>query len=219
MVFFVAAYLRQAGITTASVTNAGFLSALYVVFTTVAAWLLTKSRRAVFPAVAPSFGGTWLLTGGMIGGFHVGDGLLAARAVFWAVHVVVTSQASQNKRPIAFTCLQFVVVGSIALTAAALFERHTLSGPWAALGAIAYVGIMSSALMFTILEVGMRHTPPAEAAILVSTEALFAAAAGALLLGERLGIVSWLGAAVIMAGVAMVQVAPVIGRPSSRAAE
>jgi len=52
----------------------------------------------------------------------------------------------------------------------------------------------------------LRHTPPSEAAVLVSTETLFGALAGALLLGERLQPIGWAGAAAIFAATLLVQV-------------
>ena len=38
---------------------------------------------------------------------------------------------------------------------------------------IAYVGLLSSALTFTMLTVALRYTPPSEAAVILSTETVF----------------------------------------------
>ena len=54
----------------------------------------------------------------------------------------------------------------------------------------------------------MRHTPAGEAAIIVSTESLFGALAGAVLLGERLTPIAWIGAALIAMATIAVQLAP-----------
>ncbi len=208
--FFVAAWLQQEGLKTASVTNTGFLTGLYVVFTPIAAWLIYRLRPAalVLPAVALSFVGTWLLGGGTASGFGLGDALVALSAVFWALHVLVTGEASGFNRPATFTCLQFAIVSALATSTAALVDTPTAEGLVASAVPIAYIGILSSALTFTVLTHAMRATPATEAAILVSAESLFAAAAGALLLGERLSAVSWLGAALITASVLLVQLAP-----------
>ena len=208
--FFVAAWLQQEGLKTASVTNTGFLTGLYVVFTPIAAWLISFVRPTpvVLPAIALSFVGTWLLGGGTAAGFGFGDALVAMSAVFWALHVVVTGEASGFNRPATFTCLQFAIVSALAALAAGLLEAPTIDGLAASAVPIVYIGILSSALTFTVLTHAMRATPPTEAAILVSTESLFAAAAGAILLGERLSAVSWFGAAMITAAVLLVQFAP-----------
>jgi drug/metabolite transporter (DMT)-like permease len=205
--FFVAAWLQQAGIRTATVTNTGFLTALYVVITPFIAWSWNRIRPspAVWPAVILSALGTWLLGGGAVGAFSDGDKLVALSALFWALHVVVTGRASPFGRPIAFTAVQFAVVSALAATGCLGLENTTLDGLIAAAPEIAYVGLLSSALTFTLLTVALQYTPPAEAAVIVSLETVFAAVAAYWLLGERLGAVGWAGAALIMGAVLTLQ--------------
>ncbi len=205
--FFVAAALQQWGLITATVTNASFLTALYVVIVPFLGWLAYRAppTPVVWLAAGLSFLGIWLLGGGTLGGFAAGDGLVALSALFWAVHLLVTARASDIGLPVAFTCLQFAVVALLATLAAVATEVVTLAGLLAAWKEIAYVGLLSSALTFTLLALALRHAPPGEAAILVSTENLFAALAGALLLDERLPAIGWAGAGVIMAAILLVQ--------------
>jgi drug/metabolite transporter (DMT)-like permease len=219
VLFFIAAAFQQIGLITASVTNSGFLTALYVVFVPFVAWAWHRLRPdpIVLPAAALSFLGTWLLGGGLLAAFGVGDAMVAISAVFWAAHVVITGAASRFARPVAFTCLQFAVVGLLGLAGAFAFETPTLDGLAAAWTEILYVGLLSSALTFTLLAVALKHTPPAEAAIIVSMESLFAAFAGAWLLGERLSWIAWSGAGLILTATLLVQLAPV--RQRRRATE
>ena len=86
--FLAGAFLQQSGIKTASVTNTGFLTALYVVATPFISFALTGRAiaPAVWAAVALSFAGTWLLGGGTLEGFGCGDLLVALSALFWALH-------------------------------------------------------------------------------------------------------------------------------------
>ena len=92
---------------------------------------------------------------------------------------------------------------------ALLFETVTVAGLTAAWRDIAYVGLLSSALTFTLLTVALQHTPPSEAAIIVSMETLFAALAAYLLLNEHLSAVGWVGAAMILSGTLLVQLGAV----------
>jgi len=206
--FFIAAWLQQAGIRTATVTNTGFLTALYVVITPFIAWSWNRIRpsAAVWPAVILSAVGTWLLGGGALSAFSDGDKLVALSAFFWALHVVVTGRASPFGRPIAFTAVQFAVVSALATLFSINLESTSLDGLIAAAPEIAYVGLLSSALTFTLLTVALQHTPPAEAAVIVSLETVFAAAAAYWLLGERLGAIGWAGAALIMGAVLILQI-------------
>ncbi|MCB1510937.1 MAG: DMT family transporter [Hyphomicrobiaceae bacterium] len=208
--FFLGGILQQAGLVTATVTNTGFLTGLYVVITPLLMWLvLAKPPRAyVWAAVALAFVGTWLLGGGTIGGFSTGDWLVAISAIFWASHMLIVAHSARYARPIGFTAAQFVVVGLLAGTGALMAEPISLAGLTAALPEILYVGVLSSAVTFTLLAVAMRYTPAAEATILVSTETVFAALCAAILLGEMLAPIGWAGAALMFGATLMVQAGP-----------
>jgi drug/metabolite transporter (DMT)-like permease len=218
-VFFLGAAIQQAGIITATATNAGFLTALYVVITPFLVWI--TMRRApvalVWPAVAMSFIGVWLLGGGTVGSFARGDILVAISAFFWAIHVLIVARAARYARPVTFSAIQFAVVAAFGAAGALLFEPISLAALAAAWREIAYVGLLSSALTFTLLAIAMKHTPPTEAAIIVSSETLFAALAAYMLLGERLSLVGWCGAGLILAAVLLVQAGPLLQHKSRRA--
>lgn len=217
--FFVAAWLQQAGLQTATVTNTGFLTALYVVITPFIAW--AWSGRApgavVWGAALLSAVGTWLLGGGTLDAFSPGDGLVAASAIFWALHVVVVGAAARHARPIGFTALQFAVVALLAFAGCLLLEQPRLEGLRGAAIDILYVGLLSSALTFTLLTIALQHTSPSEAAVIVSLETVFAAVAAYWLLGERLTGLGWIGATMILLATLLVQLGVALApRPTPR---
>ena len=205
--FVIASFLQQAGLKTASVTNTAFLTALYVVATPFISYAFT--RKVISPliwfAVGLSFVGTWLLGGGTLGGLGIGDWLVAACAFFWALHLVIAGFAAPMGRSVLFSVIQFLVVGVVALIGAVLSETITLETLRAAAPDILYVGVLSTALTFTILTMTLRATSPTEAAILVMTETLFAAFGAWLILNEKLTLVSALGCAAILAAALIVQ--------------
>jgi drug/metabolite transporter (DMT)-like permease len=216
--FFTGAAFQQVGLVTATATNAGFLTALYVIFTPFLVWMAFGHAPMwiVWPAVGLSFVGTWLLGGGTLSAFGSGDILIAISAFFWAAHVVTVSRASRLARPITFTAVQFAIVGALGLAGAILFEPISLTAIAGAWREIAYVGILSSALTFTLLAIAIKYTPPTEAAIIVSSETLFAAFAAYLMLGERLSLVGWCGAVLILGAVLLVQTGPALIRSGRR---
>ena len=209
--FFIAAILQQVGLVSATVTNTGFLTALYVVITPLLTWALLSRRPTplIWLAVGCSFVGTWLLGGGSLAAFSSGDRLVAASAVFWALHIVLVGRAGVLERPIAFTTLQFATIACLAAIATPFVETVSLSKLAGAWLEIAYVGILSSAVTFTLFTIAVRHTGPSEATIIVSTETLFAAFGAWLVLGERLPVIGWLGAGLIFAATLLVQLAPI----------
>ena len=210
LAFFAGAALQQGGLVTATVTNTGFLTALYVVVTPFIAWALLGRRppALIWFAVALCFAGTWLLGGGTLAAFSRGDALVACSALFWALHVVLVGRAGALGRPVAFTMVQFVVVAGLGMVLAPVFEDVAVAKLADAWVEIAYVGLLSSALTFTMFSIALRYTTPTEATIIVSTETLFAAFGAWLVLGERLPLVGWGGAGLILMATMLVQMAP-----------
>ncbi|MGE3065139.1 MAG: DMT family transporter [Hyphomicrobiaceae bacterium] len=207
VLFFLGAALQQMGLVTATVTNTGFLTALYVVVTPLLVWLFEGRAPGLFVwiAVGLSFLGTWLLGGATLAGFTAGDLLVAISALFWASHVIATGRAGRLRSPVGFTAIQFATVAVLGAIGMLLFETVSLDGLIAAAPDIAYVGLLSSALTFTLLTVALQYAPAAEVAVIVSTETLFAALAAYLLLGERLTALGMVGAALILAATLLVQ--------------
>jgi drug/metabolite transporter (DMT)-like permease len=212
LLFFLAAGLQQSGLQTATVTNSGFLTALYVVITPLIAWGVTRQapRGFVWLGVALSAFGTWLLGGASFASFSFGDAQVAASSVFWAAHVVVTGRAARFRRPFAFTLIGFVLVALLGSAGAFGVEAPSLVGVTRAALDITYVGVLSSAFAFLLLIVALQHLPPAEGVIIASTETLFAASAAYLFLGEHLSALGWAGAALILAASVLVQVGPAL---------
>ena len=207
MGFFLGALFQQLGLQTATVSNTGFITGLYVIITPFIAWgwIGQRPTPVVWAAVALSFVGIWLLGGGTLDGFNRGDGFVAICALYWAVHITIVGYSSRYNRPVLFTAIQFAVVGLLGLFGALATETTTMSGLIAAVPSIAFVGVLSSALTFTLLAMAMKHTTTAEATIIVSLETVIAAIAGALMLGERLTWSAMAGAALILAAIILVQ--------------
>jgi drug/metabolite transporter (DMT)-like permease len=206
-VFFVASVLQQMGITTATVTNTGFLTALYVVFAPFLVWLLQGQRPTfkVWASVALAAFGIWALGGGRLNALSTGDWLIALSAMFWALFMVVTGMAGGQAKPLQTTCLTFVVLTVLGWSSALLLEDIRWTSIVAAAPALLFVGILSSALTYALIAMAVRHIPTTTATLLLSTETLFAAGMGYVMLGERLTLVGWLGAALLLAAVVLVQ--------------
>jgi drug/metabolite transporter (DMT)-like permease len=177
------------------------------------AWSGRMPGLAVWPAAALSALGTWLLGGGTLGAFSAGDGLVALSALFWAIHVVITGRAALFGRPMAYTAIQFAVIAVLAATGSAVGETVSLAGLGAAAVDILYVGLLSSALAFAVLTVALQRTPSSEAAVIVSLETVFAAAAAWLVLGERLPLAGLAGAGLILAAILLLQLGPALPSP------
>lgn len=215
-VFFLGgAVLQQSGIVTASITNVSVLTSLYVVIAPFLVWMIERRRppARIWAAASLAIVGIWALSGGGPLGLALGDALAALSAVVWAGHLLITHRATLRNQPWRFTCIQFLVVAGLALPLALLVENNSLAALWAARASVLYGGLLSTAVAFGLVAVALKHTLPTDAAVIMALEAVFAAGAGYLWLGERLGAVQWLGAALVLAGVLLVQ-----WRPAQKAA-
>jgi len=203
--------LQQTGLLTTSVTNAGFLTGLYVVLVPLLGVLLFSHwpHPVVWVSAVFSLTGIFLLSGGSLDGFRQGDWLMIAGAFFWALQgLFIARYALRIGRPITMACIQFSVVAIAGLIAAMIFEQTEWSAIQAAAPEILFTGIFSSGVAFTLQAIGTRYTSAPQAAIFLSSEALFAALFGAIILGERLPTIGLAGCALIFLSMMMVEIVP-----------
>lgn len=205
--------MQQLGLMTTSVTHAGFLTALYVPLVPLLAWTVQRQTPhwSVWPAAAACLAGTWLLAGPDDTPLVVGDLWMVASALPWALHVLLVGQVANRLRgAYLLACGQFAVCGVVATAAGLATEPFSLAGLAGAAGSIAYTGILSVGVGFTLQVVGQRHAQPADAAIILSSETVFAALFGAWLMGDRLGSAALAGCGLILAGIILVQLLPLL---------
>lgn len=208
---FTGSILQQVGITTTSVTNSGFLTGLYVVFTPILGLLVLRQRPhwVVWPCALTAFLGIVLVGGGSIGALNAGDLLVVLCAVFFALQILFVGRfAVSSNRPLMLSLVQFVVCAALSGAGAALLETTSLRGLGGAWVEIVYGGVFSIGLAFSLQTIGQRHTTAPQAAIFLSSEALFAALFAAFILGERIALLGLLGCGLIFAAMLAVEIVP-----------
>lgn len=205
------AVFQQIGIIHTTVTNAGFLTGLYVPLVPLISWLLMRVRPhwSVWPCSIGCLAGLWLLSGAGSLSLGVGDTWVVASSLFWALHVIFVGRiAGRIAAPYLVACAQFFVCGVLCLIWAAFNETITLAGIQQAAVPIIYTGIFSIGFAYTGQVVGQRYTEAADAAIILSAETIFAAMFGFLLMGERLSTTGLAGCALIFTCIVAVQMLP-----------
>lgn len=211
LLIFLGAALQQIGLVTTSVTNASFLTALYVPAVPLLAWVIFGRRPhpVAWPAALGCMAGTWLLTGAQPVAIVSGDWWVIASSLPWALHVVLVGWAAGRLgAPYTVASVQFAVCSALSLLVAAFTESIGWDAVRAAAGAIAYTGLVSVGVGYTAQVVAQRHTREADAALLLSSETVFAAVFGALLAGDRLTPQGWAGCAVILGCIVAAQLVP-----------
>lgn len=218
IILFIAAVLQQHGILHTTVTNAGFLTALYVPLVPVIGLLILKRsvHWSVWPASIGCFIGTYIMSGAQQVELRLGDFWVISSTLFWATHVLLVGYiASRTRAPLVVATFQFFVCGILGMIAGVAVEGPQLADFTGAKWGILYVGIFSVGMAFTLQVIGQRYTQAADAAIILSSETVFAALAGFIFLNERLTFFQLSGAGLILCGILAVELLPLtrLGRP------
>ncbi|MGD8995867.1 MAG: EamA family transporter, partial [Syntrophobacterales bacterium] len=101
-----------------------------------------------------------------------------------------------------------VICCLLSLVVAGFLETITVHGLREATIPILYGGVMSVGVAYTLQVVAQKVAPPTHAAIILSLEAVFAALAGWLILGEVLSTRGLLGCGLMLAGMIVAQLCP-----------
>lgn len=221
LLMLLGAAMQQIGIVNTSVTNAGFLTALYVPLVPVLSWLVLRHlpHWSVWPGALACLIGAFLLSGAHELKIGLGDLWVIGSAIPWAVHVLMVGRvADRMAAPFAVACGQFFVCGLLSLVWALFMEPVSLAGLRAAAGPIVYTGVLSVGIAFTAQVVAQRYAQASDAAIILSAETLFAAIFGYLLMGDRLTPAGFAGCALILVSMLAIQLLPLLRPAGTRSA-
>ena len=138
-------------------------------------------------------------------GISLGDLLVLACSVFFAVRIMATSKYAARVDNIRLARAQFLLCGTVSLVLAIIFESFDAKALLAALPAILYAGIFSSGIAYTLEIVGQKYTDPTVASMLMSLESVFAVLTGMIILHDMPSASEWIGSAMMFAAVIIVQ--------------
>ncbi|MCL2665696.1 MAG: DMT family transporter [Defluviitaleaceae bacterium] len=208
LILFAAASMQQIGVDiTMSAGRAAFITGLYIVLTPIFGIALKKKTAPfIWYGAVISCAGLYYLSGSATGnpdinGINAGDGLLLAGAVFWALHILWIDRCGEKIYPLRFAVIQFMVCSVLSLITAFIFEDVKMRSILAGYSPILYSALLSVGVAYTFQIIGQRNVGPAKSAIIFSTEALFAAVSGAIMLSERMEMRGYLGCLLIFIGI------------------
>jgi drug/metabolite transporter (DMT)-like permease len=203
---FLGSAFQQAGMVYTTAGNAGFITSLYVVLVPIALFIVwnEKPHWMSIAAVGLAGAGAFLLSTG--GRFEVraGDALELFGALFWTFHVIVLGKFASKFEALSFSVGQLFVCAILNLGVGFIAEPM-MTFNWQMMFAIAYTALFSLGLCYTLQVWAQRHTPPADAALILSLESVFAVISGWLILNEKLDLVQIFGCMLIFTAVVLSQ--------------
>ena len=205
-ILFMAGGLQQAGLESTTAGNAGFITSLYVVIVPLLLRIFWKERISSLSWVAAALAVLGSLLLSTSGSMEVGRGdlLELIGALMWALHVILVGKAVHKVGVLTFSAGQYLAAGVLNLSVS-LVTGQSFSGLVSGWWTIVYIGILSTSIGYTLQVLGQKYAPPADASLLLSTEAVFAAIFGYLFLAEMLQPVQIFGCALIMGAILLTQ--------------
>ena len=187
------------GLSITTATNAGLIISLTIVFTPIleSAWKRSWLPRTYFIAVVVAM----LVGGNGIKAPNFGDFLMLLAALFRTFHVTAQGRLTANRKVSSLNAimLQCLVCGVVyfAADASGTIAAATNYGPkeWLLM---AYLVLLCSAFAFAAQLWAIKKTSASRASLLLSTEPIWAVVVAAVIGGELLGPIGYLGGAVII---------------------
>ena len=215
LILAIAALFQQIGILSMTSVVLGHLPlALIGIF------LFKIPHWSIWPCVIICFFGSVLLgtSDGDLFSLNLkyGDIWIISSAVFWAIHLHIVSYSVARFPVLIFSILQFILCGIFLLlygiffqsSSIFSFERVDIFGFFT----LVYCSVGSVCIGFTLQMFGQKLVPPTSAALIMSSEAIFAAIFGWLILSELLNFKGFFGASLILLGIILVQIIPRLQR-------
>src|ERR671925_398092 len=203
---FVAYILQTEGLARTTATNAGFITGLYVVVTPLLGLALFRRgvRAAAWGAAAVSVVGLALLSVAGLDDLRPrsGDLLVLASAVGWAGHAVGVGYFAGRHPTILLSLAQMAATAAFHLAALAFTEARVpdTGEVWVML---LITGVLGSGVAYTLQVVAQRTITATRAVVILAGESVAAAAIAFVWLDERLLAHQWVGAALVLAAMAI----------------
>ena len=203
---FAASSLQQIGLVYTDAGKAGFLTAMYIVFVPFLGFFVgQKPGRNAVLSLVPAVIGLYLLSCTGTSGINKGDLMLLGCAVCFSIQILLIDRHSANLDGVRLNCVQSLVVTVLSIPFALLTEDISLPAIWTAAPSIAYAGILSMGVAYTLQIFGQKRVAPTAAALLMSMESVFAALFGWLLLHETMTSLEGFGCVLVFAAVILSQ--------------
>ncbi|MBN2021195.1 MAG: DMT family transporter [Pirellulales bacterium] len=204
-----AGYMTQTiGLKYTTASNSGLITGLFVVFVPLVNRALFKVRigPVLWAAIVASAVGLGLLTGQSVTPWSAGDLLTLVCAVLFAVQIVLLDRHAKGHDGLALAMAQ--------ITAAAV----VFSGTWIVIEPLAWpgrnvwfallvTGVIATAAGFCVQAYAQQKLPAVRAAVIMSTEPVFAMLFGYWLAGDRLTPLQLVGAVVMISAVVAAELA------------
>ncbi|HHK5535460.1 TPA: DMT family transporter [Bacillus mobilis] len=200
-VLFIVYIFATFGTKYTSVSNAGFLLCLTVIFIPILSAIFLKHIPEKKVIV-----GIGLLT--LTSEFKIGNGdiFCILSALFYAIHVIITGSVTKHVNSIALGVIQLGFVGLFSLIFSFIIETPKLPSTTNSWLIILALSIFCTAVAFIVQVIAQQYTTPTHTGLIFSLEPVFSAGFAFVFTGETLTGKGYLGATLILVSVLIAEV-------------
>jgi drug/metabolite transporter (DMT)-like permease len=204
-----AQWLQTEGLARTSPSVSGFVTGMYVVITPILALVMFRQRMplSTWFAVALASVGLGVLA---LNGFEVDGGVLLtlASAALYALHIVGLGHWSKPGDAFGMSAVQMVGIAAVCLLATLPHHGPALPPDGKAWVAVLYMALVAGAFAMLVQTWAQAHMPATRAAIVMTTEPVFAAGFAVLLGVDVLTTRMVAGGALVLVAMYLVELAP-----------
>jgi drug/metabolite transporter (DMT)-like permease len=194
--------------------KAGFITGMYIFFVPlIGLFFRMKTGLGTWLGALIALWGLYLLSINEDFTLSKGDTLQLICAVAFAGHVLMIGYLASRMDTVKLSLVQFFVAGLLAMILALYSEQLTWGMVTSTAVPLLFAGVMSTGIAYTLQTIAQQHAHPSHAAIILSSEGVFAVIGGFLLLNEVLPVQGLLGCGLILAGMLMSQLMPRLSWP------
>jgi len=184
---FCGSSLQQIALLYTDAGKAGFITAMYIVLVPIlGCFIHRKPPKAAIFSVILAVIGLYLLSSVGVTEINKGDLLLMVCALGFAVQILCVDHFGGDLDGFRMNCVQVLAVLVLSAVFMLATETVNMADVTASMGSIAYTGILSMGIAYSLQILGQKEMDPTPAAIIMSMESVVAVLCGALILKETM---------------------------------
>ena len=203
-----ASFMQQLGIMYTTVGKSGFITDLYIVLVPFLSYAIYRTRITLVQCISVAIAAVGMYFICINEGFSInkGDFYTLICAFCFAAQIIAVDKVIANLDGVRLSLVQFATCTVLNGVLMFIFEAPSLTSVLLGWLPIAYAGIMSSGVAYTLQIVGQKHCNPVLACMIMSLESAFALLSGWLLLGQAMSSREIMGCVLVFAAIMLAQI-------------
>lgn len=203
---FLGASLQQTGMVYTTAGKGGFITGFYIILVPILGLFIKQKTSALtWLGALVAIVGLYFLSVTKNLDINIGDILVFSASFFWAGQILVIGFFSNKTDSIQLAFLQFLICALLSFISALIAENIILNNLYLAIIPILYAGIFSAGIAFTLQVIAQKESHPANAAIIMSLESVFAVIGGWMILSETIPLRGFFGCVLMLTGMIISQ--------------